>query len=57
MDNYVMKIYALILLVLGLFACSYKTVESQQIQTNSKSETKNQIAKKPILIELFTSEG
>jgi hypothetical protein len=57
MDNYVMKIYALILLVLGLFACNYKTVESQQIQTNSKSETKNQIAKKPILIELFTSEG
>jgi hypothetical protein len=32
-------------------------VESQQIQTNSKAEIKNQTVKKPILIELFTSEG
>jgi hypothetical protein len=57
MDNYFMKIYALIFLVMGLFACSFQKVESQQIQTNSKAEIKNQTVKKPILIELFTSEG
>ena len=56
MYNSIMK-SAILLFMIFAAACAVNTVESQKRTENAPSDVKNQQAKQPVLLELFTSEG